>query len=575
MKSVDRALGLYLRKGTYYFRKAVPERVRFAFNDQKEVTRSLRTGNLVAAIRLARRFHVDFDEQISNAENAGLESSATCCNLDNQQIDKWIREYVAVFERQLSINPWAGKNRPDLSAIETVRSARGPATNILSAAKDLKVVGDTSLISGFVDDLIRKEGIEQPISPNDRQDIEIKMASAWLEAANRYSLKLSGEVVPEFVDPFFDPQKYVKLSLLKSVPFGEVADDFYDKQSRKWAPKTRLKYKGALALAKEHFGASTPISSIVRTDCKAYISDVLEKLPPNWGKNRSSARRQVKVLASESAASNKVIISQKTQAVYLGIVLRIFDWAVEDQLIDVSPAAGLKIIKDRIPKTSVPRVPFELPELRLIFSAPIYSGCKDDGARYATPGENKPKRARFWMPLIALFSGMRLNEIVSLRTRDIGIEDDVWFIDVVEDLSANKELKNLASVRVIPVHSALMEIGFADFVISKQNAKEEYLFGEITAKGDRRPSDNFSQWFGRFLKSRGIERPGTVFHSFRHLFRDALREADLSDARVKALGGWTLKEVHEEYGKGFKIPTLKEAIEKVEFDGLDLSHLKN
>jgi len=79
MKSVDRALGLYIRNGIYYFRKGILERVRFAFGGSKEVTRSLKTGNLAEATRLARKFHVEFDQQVFVAENAGQDPSATSC----------------------------------------------------------------------------------------------------------------------------------------------------------------------------------------------------------------------------------------------------------------------------------------------------------------------------------------------------------------------------------------------------------------------------------------------------------------------------------------------------------------
>jgi integrase len=43
----------------------------------------------------------------------------------------------------------------------------------------------------------------------------------------------------------------------------------------------------------------------------------------------------------------------------------------------------------------------------------------DDESRYARQGAAKPRRSRFWIPLIALFSGMRLNEICQMDTADV------------------------------------------------------------------------------------------------------------------------------------------------------------
>jgi putative transposase len=78
----------------------------------------------------------------------------------------------------------------------------------------------------------------------------------------------------------------------------------------------------------------------------------------------------------------------------------------------------------------------------------------------------------------------------------------------------------------------------------------------------------------RFLTQIGAKTPKTSFHSFRHCYRDALREADISQERVRALGGWTAKGGAEEiYGGGHRASTLAREIEKIGYPGLDLSRL--
>jgi integrase len=86
-------------------------------------------------------------------------------------------------------------------------------------------------------------------------------------------------------------------------------------------------------------------------------------------------------------------------------------------------------------------------------------------------------------------------------------------------------------------------------------------------------SDPFQKWFGRFLTKANAKKPKTSFHSFRHTFRDALREADISAERVKALGGWANTETQEDYGSDLRPSTLYQEIKKVRYEGLDLSHL--
>ena len=43
-----------------------------------------------------------------------------------------------------------------------------------------------------------------------------------------------------------------------------------------------------------------------------------------------------------------------------------------------------------------------------------------------------------WVPLIALYSGMRLGEICQLRTADVILEGKVWFFDVTDEGSGTK-----------------------------------------------------------------------------------------------------------------------------------------
>ena len=72
-----------------------------------------------------------------------------------------------------------------------------------------------------------------------------------------------------------------------------------------------------------------------------------------------------------------------------------------------------------------------------------------------------------------------------------------------------------------------------------------------------------------------MEVKGVSFHSFRHNYRDALREAEIGLERVRALGGWRRDSDGEEaiYGKGLKAATLYREIEKVHYVGLELKHL--
>jgi integrase len=144
---------------------------------------------------------------------------------------------------------------------------------------------------------------------------------------------------------------------------------------------------------------------------------------------------------------------------------------------------------------------------------------------------------------------MRLNECVQLRTDDVAVLDGVDVILIRADEEGDKRMKTDASERFVPIHSELKKIGFLTYVRHKKLAGNLRLFPDLP-KGKRGYySDPFQKWFSRFLTSIGAKTTKTSFHSFRHCYRDALREADISTERVRALGGWTSKGGAEEiYG---------------------------
>ncbi|WKL57368.1 hypothetical protein Q1W73_17145 [Asticcacaulis sp. ZE23SCel15] len=64
------------------------------------------------------------------------------------------------------------------------------------------------------------------------------------------------------------------------------------------------------------------------------------------------------------------------------------------------------------------------------------------------------KTAKWFVPLIALFTGMRLNEICSLEPQDIIEVDGILCFSVNE--GNDKHLKTDASRCLIPIHQSLI-----------------------------------------------------------------------------------------------------------------------
>ena len=57
-----------------------------------------------------------------------------------------------------------------------------------------------------------------------------------------------------------------------------------------------------------------------------------------------------------------------------------------------------------------------------------------------------------------------------------------------------------------------------------------------------------------------------VIHSFRHSFRDRLRNAGVQSEMIDQLGGWSRQSVGQGYGKGYNLKTLSTALKQVLID---------
>ena len=337
------------------------------------------------------------------------------------------------------------------------------------------------------------------------------------------------------------------------------------------APKTKSKQDAQARLFKDVIGGKTLVSTIDREKARKLL-DTVKALPANTVKKFKG--RAISEVARIAVEKELTPMSVTTANSYMSAFVSLLDFAVAENIIDKNPATGLRLASNGV-KRKDKRLPFSRPDLQAIFAAPLYSGCVDDGAGYNRPGPNRPRRGRFWVPLISLYSGMRLNEICQLTEDDIAVEDGTDIFLVRPDEDGVKRVKTSAGHRFVPIHPELKRLGFLDHVAivrAKQPAKAR-LFPELTTASTGYISDNFSKWFANFLDKVEIKDNRKNFHSFRHTFRDGLREAEISQDRVRELGGWSSGSTEDDYGSGTRPSTLAREIAKVRYEGLNLDGL--
>jgi len=184
---------------------------------------------------------------------------------------------------------------------------------------------------------------------------------------------------------------------------------------------------------------------------------------------------------------------------------------------------------------------------------------------------------RYWMPLLALFTGARSGELLQLYVVDIKEHEGIDYLYINDD-GEDKRLKNPQSERFIPIHPKLKELGFMNFVELRHRQGEKRLFPTCKQSADSYYSSAWGKWFNaHFLVKCGVKRAKVSMHSFRHAFIDATRNVDMPVEKSKQLTGHSMGDVHADYGAALNIgmlPALNEWMAKVEYKELDLSHLQ-
>lgn len=249
----------------------------------------------------------------------------------------------------------------------------------------------------------------------------------------------------------------------------------------------------------------------------------------------------------------------------LACMIALFNWAIKaDYYKAKNPISGLIISKAK--QASSKYSPFTPDEIRAFYNAPIYTGCKGDKwADRFIQGKEIIKDSLYWVPLIGLYTGMRMNEICQLYVEDIKHENGIWFFDVNDD-SKDKSLKTLSSRRRIPIHGALLKNDILDYRREMAEKKENRLFPDIPFSKEGNYAFIFSKRFARLLKAMQMKRNGLCFHSLRHNFIGDMRNTGVDRAVIMALVGHSAtNDVHSGYGNGYTLPFLQRSINKLTY----------
>ena len=225
-----------------------------------------------------------------------------------------------------------------------------------------------------------------------------------------------------------------------------------------------------------------------------------------------------------------------------------------------NPALGLKV-KRRQNQTEK-RLGYDPDDLQQIFRSPVFSR----GERPKGGGGEAAK----WLPLLALYTGARVEELGQLLVSDVGVEDEQHFIHI-NTLDEGKRVKTESSHRKVPLHPEVIRLGFLEYVEERRCSECQRVFPDLRPDRNGVLTGNWSKWWGRYAREHGITDKRKVFHSFRHTFKTACRAAGIPEEIHDALTGHSRGGVGQSYGEhGLPLSVLAPELARIRFPGLKI-----
>lgn len=330
---------------------------------------------------------------------------------------------------------------------------------------------------------------------------------------------------------------------------------------KKVAPSTVREAERAVRFFTEWHG-DLRIGDISKEKARDFRSNGLAKMPTRLtGKQRKLPLRTL----VKAAQSGQELIHAASVNKYLNLLAAIVSAVEREGQLDGlagfnNPFMKLSLTID---KRNDPnrREPFAEADLKALFGTKVFIA----GERPLGGGGD----AAYWLPLIALLSGARLNEIAQLRVKDLrqDPETGLWFIDIGTE--GDRSIKTVSSGRQVPVHPELIRLGllrYRQFRLEGKRKETESLWPDLQSANEAYRSTGWSKWFNRHLRTKAkVTDPSIVFHSFRHSFKRMARDAGLTEELHDALTGHAGSGgVGRGYGGGFGLKALGEAMARIE-----------
>jgi integrase len=321
--------------------------------------------------------------------------------------------------------------------------------------------------------------IKKSLFTNQLHAAKTMLMSYEYHTHNAFALLRTGTLAPEHIQqvvnsllPVPKDLDHAKRPEKKSYRIKKVIEIYTAEKQAGWTDKTKMEVAGVFKMVVDILG-DVDVSTITRPILIELRSSLL-KVPPNFyvKKNHGSIRDAIKK-AEGPGLSIKTVNKDMAR---IGSLLK---YCHELGYISNNPATGLQISEKQ--RADQERNVYTSEDIkRIVGNLPL-------DAEYPE---------RYWIPLIGLYSGLRLNEICQLHIEDVVNVDGHWCFDIND--AGNKRLKNAASARLIPIHPRLIETGFVLYYEAMKAQGQPRLWMNLTHLDLHGYTNSIGKWYARF-----------------------------------------------------------------------------
>ena len=565
---MTRCPGLSLQHNTYIVRVAVPAGVRRILG-KRELIRSLQTGDYGEAVKKWGPVHTEFKALIAQAKSKGAVDA-----LDLQPARLALANWAtadgqkAIVDGDDADTPWLIQKRiADYEKAWTDPGGWEAIPNFDAKAVEMLTAGGLPMRLG------------DPIIAPLRQEVALHLMYAERHYERRRLIAARERSVEAAKGADLDnvgvmPERPPKALPAPSLSLQKLYDEWVATLSVSEKEKGRLAHQMRRLI---EFTGDIPANHLTKDQIRAFMTMVTRfpgrKRPPEL--NALPIRELVERFEMENAQRPEIekwkVLAETTVGEWFAGYRRMFDHAVAMDRVDINPFDKLKKIVVR-GAASVGRRAFTDAEITAIFSAPMFAGFDGDGKQgyREKPGSTVLKDAKYWLPCIALLHGARLTELASMPLtgfKSVKREDgaDIWFFDLTD-----RKVKTEQSQRLIPMHPAMLRLGWLEHVGTLREAGEEWLFPDLKHHNPRGPGHEFSKWWGNWSTKNGFGDAQTTFHSWRHTWKRAARASAVKEEMHDVISGHKGQTVSRGYGAGADIEPLARDMALIEFPAFRL-----